>query len=98
MVRSGRTQLEALRHLAVVTSPHRAMSSLRASATIMVLRVVLRPSRALANHWTSRLSFWKIRKRQASWISRGGPAVAGAGQSLLAPTLAALVRCTGQPA
>src|SRR5882724_3847963 len=53
----------------VVTSRHRAMSSLRASATIMVLRVVRRPSAVRSrNQRASRLSFWKIRKRQASWI------------------------------
>src|SRR5258707_10369587 len=47
----------------VVTSRHRAMSSLRASATIMVLRVVLRPSAVRPrNHRTSRPSFWKLRK------------------------------------
>src|SRR5438105_2924026 len=46
-----------------------AMGSLRARPTILVLRVVLRPSAVRSrNHWASRLSFWKIRKRQASWI------------------------------
>src|SRR3981081_1412273 len=41
----------------VVTSRHRVMSSLRASATIMVLRVVLRPSAGRSrNHWTSHLN------------------------------------------
>src|SRR5258708_8230585 len=53
----------------VVTSRHRAMSSLRASATIMVLRVVLRPSAVRAREQpASRLSLLKIRERQASWI------------------------------
>ena len=42
----------------VVASRHSAMSSLRASATIMVLRVVLRPSAVRSrNHLASRLSF-----------------------------------------
>lgn len=49
---------------------HSAIRSLRASATIIVLRVAfLRPSAVRAsNHWTRALSFWKRRKRPASWI------------------------------
>ena len=42
----------------VVTSCQRAMSSLRASATIIVLRVLPRPSAVrAANHWARVLSF-----------------------------------------
>jgi hypothetical protein len=45
------------------------MSSLRASATIIVLRVLPRPSTVRAlNHWARALSFWNLRKRQANWI------------------------------
>ena len=51
----------------VDTRRHRAMRSLRASATIMVLRV---PRRAFAvrsrYHNASALPFWNLRKRQAS--------------------------------
>ena len=50
-----------------VTRRHRAMRSFRASATIMVLRV---PRRAFAvrtrYHSAKALSFWNLRKRQAS--------------------------------
>jgi hypothetical protein len=53
----------------VVTRCQRAMSSLRASATIMVLRVLPRPSAVRSlNHWARALSFWNLRKRQANWI------------------------------
>src|ERR1700681_3288986 len=53
----------------VVTSRHSAMRSLRASATIMVLRVVLRPSAVRSrNQWASLLCLCQIRKRQANWI------------------------------
>ncbi|WFU44042.1 hypothetical protein QA640_17290 [Bradyrhizobium sp. CB82] len=45
------------------------MSSLRASATIIVLRVLARPSAVrAANHWARALFFWNLIKRQASWI------------------------------
>ena len=51
----------------VVASRQSAMSSLRARATIMVLRVPPRPSAVRArNHCASALSFWNLRKRQAS--------------------------------
>src|SRR6201984_1054815 len=53
----------------VVTKRQSAMISLRASATIMVLRVPLRLSAVRARyHNVSALSFWNIRKRPASWI------------------------------
>ena len=53
----------------VVTSCQRAMSSLRATATIIVLRVLPRPSAVRAsNHWARALSFWNLIKRQANWI------------------------------
>ena len=46
-----------------------AMSSLRASATIIVLRVLARLSAVrAANHWAKALSFRNLRKRQANWI------------------------------
>src|SRR5215472_18352713 len=53
----------------LVTRDHSAMSSLRANATIIVLRVLARLSvvRA-ANHWARALFFWNLRKRQANWI------------------------------
>ena len=53
----------------LVTRDQSAMSSLRASATIIVLRVLARLSvvRA-ANHRARALFFWNLRKRQANWI------------------------------
>jgi len=51
----------------MVTRRHSAMSSLRASATIMVLRMVRRPSAVRTlNHWARALSLWNLRKRQAN--------------------------------
>ena len=51
----------------VVTMRHSAMSSLRASATIMVLRVPPRVCAVRARyHCANALSFWNIKKRQAS--------------------------------
>jgi hypothetical protein len=51
----------------VVARRQSAMSSLRARATIMVLRAPLRPSAVRAwNHCASALCFWNVRKRQAS--------------------------------
>jgi hypothetical protein len=56
----------------LVTNRQRAMSSLRASATIIVLRVLARPSAVrAANHWARALFFWNLTKRQASWIRCG---------------------------
>ena len=53
----------------VIVRRQNAMSNLRASATIRVLRVPPRASAVRArNHWANALSFWKRRKRQASWI------------------------------
>jgi hypothetical protein len=53
----------------VVTRRQSAMSSLRASATIIVLRVLARLSAVrAANHRAKALSFWNLRKRQANWI------------------------------
>src|ERR1700751_5078138 len=53
----------------LVTRRQRAMSSLRARATIIVLRVLARPSAVrAANHWARALVFWTLTKRQASWI------------------------------
>jgi len=53
----------------VVARRQSAMSSLRASATIIVLRVLPRLSAVrAANHWAKALSFWNLRKRQANWI------------------------------
>ena len=53
----------------VVTKRHRAMSNLRARATIMVFRFLPSVSILVRYHWANALSFWKSRKRQASWIS-----------------------------
>src|SRR6266851_8993517 len=51
----------------IVTRRHSATSNLRASATIIVvLRAPLVPSVRTRYHWASALSFWKMRKRQAS--------------------------------
>ncbi len=53
----------------VVANRHSAMRSLRASATIIVLRVLARPSAGRAsNHLARALSFWNLRNRQANWI------------------------------
>src|SRR6201988_3610367 len=53
----------------LVSRRQRAMSSLRPSATIIVLRVLARPSAVrAANHWARALFFWNLTKRQASWI------------------------------
>ncbi|RWG56282.1 MAG: hypothetical protein EOQ64_14050 [Mesorhizobium sp.] len=55
----------------VVTSRQNAISSLRAKATIIVLRVPPRPSAVLAqNQCASALSFWNWRNRQANRIMR----------------------------
>ena len=52
-----------------VTMRQNAMSSLRASATIIfVFRAAAGPSVRARYHWASALSFWNRRKRQASWI------------------------------
>src|SRR5215471_5308746 len=54
----------------VVARRHSAISSLRASATIIVvLRAPLGPSVRVRYHRASALSFWNIRKRHANWIS-----------------------------
>jgi len=54
----------------VVTMRHSSISSLRASATIMVvLRAPFAPSVRARYHCASALSFWNMRNRQASWIS-----------------------------
>src|SRR6266516_1582686 len=54
----------------VVTRRHSAISSLRASATIIVvLRAPFGPSVRMRYHRASALSFWNIRKRHANWIS-----------------------------
>src|ERR1700760_3527832 len=65
----------------VVTMRQRAMSSLRASATIIfVLRAPLAPSVRDRNHCARALSFWNSKNRQASWImprrTRALPALA----------------------
>src|ERR1700756_4734212 len=54
----------------VVTKRHSAISSLRASATIIVvLRAPLGPSVRVRYHRASALSFWNIKKRHANGIS-----------------------------
>jgi hypothetical protein len=51
----------------VVTKRHKAISSLRARATIMVLRTpALAPSVRAWNHWVKALSFWNKSQRHAS--------------------------------
>jgi hypothetical protein len=50
----------------VVTNCQSAMSSLRASATIIVFRLFPAATRA-PNHCARALRFWWVRKRQASW-------------------------------
>jgi hypothetical protein len=66
-LRGGRSILHSGVEAMVFTSS--AMSSLRASATIIVLRVLARLSAVrAANHWAKALSFWNLRKRQANWI------------------------------
>ena len=52
----------------MVTRRHRAMSNLRASATIIVLRFLPALSVLIRYHRANALSFWKIKKRQANWI------------------------------
>jgi hypothetical protein len=47
---------------------HRAISSLRAKATIMVLRVPRALSVRPRNHCAKVLSFWNMRNRHANWI------------------------------
>src|SRR5256714_3933578 len=74
----------------VVTKRHSAISSLRASATIIVvLRAPLGPSVRVRYHRASALSFWNIRKRHANWISpsrtRALPALARTFSRLLKP-------------
>jgi hypothetical protein len=50
------------------TNCHRPIRSLRAKATIMVLRVPLAFSVPARNHCAQALVFWNIRKRHANWI------------------------------
>src|SRR5882724_2050222 len=50
------------------TRRHRAISSLRAKATIMVLRVPRALSVRARNHCAKVLSFWNMRNRHANWI------------------------------
>lgn len=63
-----------------MTKRHKAISSFRASATTMVLRVPFAPSVRFRYHCASALSFWNKRKRQANWIrprrTRALPALA----------------------
>src|SRR5690349_1869257 len=50
------------------TRCHKAMSSLRAKATIIFLREVRAFLVRASNHFAKALSFWNLRKRHASWI------------------------------
>src|SRR6266545_2981024 len=50
------------------TRRHRAISSLRAKATIMVLRVPRAFAVRVRNHCAKVLSFWNMRNRHANWI------------------------------
>src|SRR6266704_816497 len=64
----------------VVTRRHRAISNLRARATIIVLRFLPALSVRARYHWLNALFFWKSKKRQANWIiprrTRALPALA----------------------
>ena len=51
------------------TRRQRAIRSLRAKATIIVLRVPRAFSVRARNHCAKELSFWNMRNRQASWIT-----------------------------
>src|SRR6516225_8906077 len=74
------------------------MSSLRASATIIVLRVPARRSAVRAlYHRASALSFLKPQKAPGEWDHPAAdPGIAGFGEPLFAPLGAALVRRTRQ--
>lgn len=73
------------------------MSSLRASATIIVLRVLARPSAVrAANHWARALFFWNLTKRQASWIMPLRTRTLPARKTPFASTAAALVGRAGE--
>src|SRR6516162_8216931 len=50
------------------TSRHKAIRSLRAKATIIVLRVPRAFSVRARNHCAKALSFWNMRNRHANWI------------------------------
>src|SRR5262245_1993518 len=52
----------------VVTRRHKAISSLRARATISVLRFLPALSVRVRYHWLNALFFWKSKKRHANWI------------------------------
>src|SRR5215467_2580814 len=74
----------------MVTNRQSAMSSLRARATIIVLRVAPRRSAVRAwYHWVSALFFRNRRNRQASWIiprrTRALPALASPRSRRLLP-------------
>src|SRR5258708_11205739 len=64
----------------VVTRRHRAITNLRARATIIVLRFLPALSVRVRYHWLNALFFWKSKKRQANWIiprrTRALPALA----------------------
>src|SRR6266478_5363520 len=64
----------------VVTRRQRAISNLRARATIIVLRFLPALSVRVRYHWLNALFFWKSKKRQANWIiprrTRALPALA----------------------
>src|SRR5438552_18301726 len=83
----------------VVASRHNAISSLRASATIIVLRMSLRPLAVCARYHCARaLSGWNLRNPPGQLDHAvPDPGIAGAGQPFLAPLLAAFVRGAGQP-
>jgi hypothetical protein len=62
------TQNDAVGHHALPHERHRAIRSLRAKGTIMVLRVPRAFSVRARNHCAKPLSFWNIRNRHANWI------------------------------
>src|SRR5258708_1527171 len=83
----------------VVTRRHSAISSLRASATnIVVLRAPLGPSVRVRYHCASALSFWNIRKRPRQLDQPTSyPRIAGLGQALLSAFQTALVGRSREP-
>src|SRR5262245_63435399 len=82
----------------VVTRRQRAMSSFRANATIIVLRVLPRPSAVRArNHCVRALFSWNLRKRQAKLDHPTADAsVTGARKTPFAPASTALIRRAGE--
>ena len=72
----------------VVTRRHRAMSNLRARATIIVLRFLPALSVRVRYHWANALSFWKSKKAPSQLDhSAAYSCVARLGEPFLSPLL-----------